>query len=502
MEPIRALVLNRRARGRAASALLLALAFAAPLRAAQREGALAPNVLLVYADDMRADAFGAAGNPALRTPHIDRLAARGTSFERAYCMGSPHGAVCVPSRAMLHTGRAYFRLDLDRFTGAVTLGQALGRAGYRTFATGKWHNGFEPFERSFQAAENVLFSGMSDHHLVPVRHFDGRNLSAERTASGHSSDLFADSAARFIATCERDQPYFCYLAFTAPHDPRDAPQPYAHRHYADLPPLPPNFLPQQPWDIGMLTVRDEVLAPWPRPPAVIRQQLAEYYALIEHMDAALGRVLAAVAARDDGRATVIVFAADNGLALGSHGLLGKQSVFEHSLAVPLIVVAPGVPAGSTCNALVSLCDLYPTLLELTGAVGDREGLFGESLVPLARGTAAGSRDALLLAIGDTQRAVTDGRYKLIVYPRIDRKRLFDLASDPYERIDLAARPEHAARIAALTERLTALQREVGDDAPLSVPDPAPAEVDLSGHPRTPDRWQPRWIREKYFGEAR
>jgi arylsulfatase A-like enzyme len=455
---------------------------------------------LVYADDLRADAFGAAGNPALDTPHIDGLAARGTSFVRAYCMGAPHGAVCIPSRAMLHTGRAYFRLDLDRFTGAVTLGEALGRGGYRTFATGKWHNGVEPFERSFQSAENVLFSGMSDHNLVPVRHFDGRNLSAERTATEHSSDLFADSAARFIRGCDRDRPYFCYLAFTAPHDPRDAPQPYAHRHYADLPPLPPNFLPQQPWDIGMLTVRDEVLAPWPRPPAVIRQQLAEYYALIEHMDHALGRVLAAVEARDDGRDTVIVFAADNGLALGSHGLLGKQSVFEHSLRVPLILVAPGVAADATCTDLVSLCDLYPTLLELAGVSGDREGLFGRSLVPVAQGNPAGARDALLLAIGATQRAVTDGRYKLIRYPRIDRVRLFDLASDPHERYDLAQRPEHAARVAALSERLAALQREVGDDAPLTVPDPAPAEIDLTDHPRTPDRWQPRWIRAKYFGE--
>ena len=96
--------------------------------------------------------------------------------------------------------------------------------------------------------------------------------------------------------------------------------------------------------------------------------------------------------------------------------------------------------------------------------------------------------------------MTDGRYKLIRYPCIDRVRLFDLASDPHERHDLAQRPEHAARVAALTERLAALQREVGDDAPLSVPEPAPAEVDLTDHPRTPDRWQPRWIRAKYFGE--
>jgi arylsulfatase A-like enzyme len=161
-----------------------------------------------------------------------------------------------------------------------------------------------------------------------------------------------------------------------------------------------------------------------------------------------------------------------------------------------------VAAGATSSALVYLNDLYPTLLAAAGAQGDTDGVLGESLWPLIRGERAELRDSLFLAFAETQRAVTDGRFKLIRYPSIDRLRLFDLASDPHELFDLATRPEHAPRIAALTERLVAWQRAVGDDAPLTVATPHPAELDLTGHPRAPDRWQPRWIREKYFGEGR
>jgi arylsulfatase A-like enzyme len=202
--------------------------------------------------------------------------------------------------------------------------------------------------------------------------------------------------------------------------------------------------------------------------------------------------------RSDGRATLVVFAADNGLALGSHGLMGKQSVYEHSLRVPLILAGPGVPAGRTSNALVYLNDLYPTLLAAAGATADVAGVLGQSLWPLVHGECAALRESLFLAIADTQRAVTDGRFKLIRYPRIDFTRLFDLASDPHELFDLAALPEHSTRIEALTACLRAWQREVGDELSLSVADPDPAEIDLSGHERAPDRWQPRWIREKYF----
>jgi len=481
----------------AASLPLVAPSLAAPTSAAQDTR---PNILLVFSDDQRADSIGAYGNPAARTPHLDALAARGTTFQRAYCLGGPHGAICIPSRAMLHTGRAYFRLDLEEFEGAPTLGERLGAAGYRTFATGKWHNGRGAFARSFQRAENVMFSGMSDHHLVPVCDLDEGHFSESRQATTHSSELFARSALGFLDEPGEGAPFFCYLAFSAPHDPRDPPQPWAHRYYADLPPLPANFAPQHPWDIGAMTVRDELLAPWPRTEAIVRQQLAEYYALIEHMDHQLGQVLAAVAARADGRETLVVFASDHGLALGSHGLLGKQSVYEHSLRAPLILVGPGVAAGRRSNALVYLSDVYPTLLAAARVEEPDPTSFGQSLWPVLRSERATMRDSLFLAFARSQRAVTDGRYKLIRYPEIDRLRLFDLASDPHELFDLAPDPVHAERIAQLTARLVAWQRDLGDDAPLTVATPRQAEIDLTGRTREPDRWQPAWIRRKYFGQ--
>ena len=368
--------------------------------------------------------------------------------------------------------------------------------GYATFATGKWHNGRGAFRRSFQAARSVLFSGMSDHVDVPVVDLEPDGFSEKRSAKVHSSELFANEAVRFLEEHD-DGPYFLSVAFTAPHDPRDPPRPWAHRHYADLPALPPNFLPQHPFDNGFLVVRDEALAPWPRPRDVVRQQLAEYYGLVEHLDAQVGRILDAIAARDDAAPTLIVYVADHGLALGSHGLLGKQSLYEHSMRAPLVVVGPGIPEGESTMALTYLSDLYATLLTAAGVdhVADRR--FSRDLTRLSRGEGE-ARDSLFLSLGATQRAITDGRWKWIRYPKVDHEQLFDLSSDPNELVNLAGRPEHALRCEALEERLVEWQRAAGDELPLTVVEPEPLEVDLTGRERTPDRWQPDWIIEKYF----
>ena len=480
-------------------ALLLACAlFAlAPFGGAQEGSQARPNLLLLFADDQRTDTIGAWGNPAIDTPHLDRLVAEGVSFHRAYCLGSSGGAVCVPSRAMLHTGRPYFGLSTNTFDGHPTLGGLLGEAGYTTFASGKWHNGRETLARSFQSGRNLYLGGMADHFAVRVEDLHQGEFSEASTGAKHSTDLFADAAIDFLQGYEGEQPWFVYVAFTAPHDPRDPPAEWLE-HYAErLPPLPANFLPQHPWDIGMMAVRDEVLAGWPREPQVVREQLAEYYGLISHMDARIGDVLAAVEARGELDNTLVVFAADHGLALGSHGLLGKQSVYEHSLRAPLIARGPGVPAGQSTSALVYLLDIMPSLL-VAGGVSVPEGLLGEDLGPLWRGERGQLRRSQFLSMGNTQRAVTDGRWKLIRYPRIDRLRLFDLASDPHEMFDLAQRPEQAQRVARLRTELESWQARLGDDLPWTSDNVQAAEIDLSGRARNPDRWQPDWIVDKYF----
>jgi len=482
-----------------ACTLLMLLAAPHLAAAAQSSPPERPNVLLLFADDQRADTIGAWGNPFIETPHVDSLVERGVSFRRAYCMGSLHGAVCVPSRAMLHTGRDYHGLDLGDFGGATTLGQALRDAGYRTFATGKWHNGRGAFRRSFERGKAVMFGGMSNHRAVPLTDLGADGFENERTGDEHSSELFADAAIEFLEQQTADQPWFCYVAFTAPHDPRDPPRPFAERYYDARPPLPRNFLPQHPFDNGMLVLRDENLGAWPRTRELVEDQLAEYYGIITHLDEQVGRILAALEAGGFADDTIVVYAADHGLAVGSHGLLGKQSVYEHSLRAPLVVAGPGLPEGASTTALVYLLDLYPTLLGLTGASGD-EDISGLDLAPLWRGEAESVRDTLYLSMVKSQRAVTDGRWKLIRYPLVDVTQLFDLASDPDELLNLADRPEHAQRVESLWAELERWQEVVGDDAPLRVPDDqlVPRERDLTGTPRKPDRWQPRWIRRKYF----
>ncbi|HOY56912.1 MAG TPA: sulfatase-like hydrolase/transferase [Verrucomicrobiota bacterium] len=458
-----------------------------------------PNVLFLFADDQRADTIAAHGNPHITTPNLDRLAAGGFSFRANYVLGGNSGAVCIPSRAMLMSGRSWFNVDTAALDGARLLPEVLREHGYVTFGTGKWHNGQPSWRRAFMRGKAVMFGGMSEHSKVPVRDLgsDGA-LTGERIGEKFSSELFADAAIEFIETHDKQKPFFAYVAFTAPHDPRMPPMPFRQMYERRLPPLPPNFLPQLPFDNGMMAGgRDENLGAWPRTEPMIRAQLAEYYGLITHMDEQIGRILAALEAAGHARRTLIVYAADNGLALGSHGLLGKQSVFEHSTRVPLILAGPGIPPGKSTTALTSLVDVFPTLCDVLG-VPQPSGLEGESLRPLWEGTRDRIRDSVFLPFMQTQRAVRDERWKLIVYPKIGHAQLFDLQTDPHEITNLVDRPEHAPQIARLRLLMKQWQARVGDA--LEIPDShkQPDPIDLTGRPRVPDRWQPEWIVKKYF----
>ncbi len=463
------------------------------------DSAVAPNILFILTDDQRVDTIGAWGQPGIATPNLDRIVAQGTSFRRNYCMGSSHGAVCAPSRAMIHSGRAYHRIDHRGLTGVPVLGEGLQELGYRTYGVGKWHNGQPSFKRSFHEGRAVMFGGMSNHFAVPLKDVaeDG-TVTKRETVAEHSSDLFAEAAVEFVDGAPQDKPFFLSVAFTAPHDPRDPPAEWRTR---ERPALPANFADQHGFDNGFLTLRDEVLAAWPREPGTVRQQLAEYYGLIEHMDAAIGRVLDAMEARNDGRETVIVLAADHGLAVGSHGLLGKQSVYEHSLRAPLVIAGPGVPAGQHVTALTYLFDIYPTVLGLAGAKPSKVypmAVLSRDLGPVWRGEVDEVRDAVYLSMGKTQRAVTDGRWKLCVYPAVNHAQLFDLASDPHEMVNLAGSPAFQPELKRMVKLLRRWHQRVGDPDPLVVEEHKPFHMELAGRKRKPDRWQPDWIREAYF----
>jgi arylsulfatase A-like enzyme len=279
----------------------------------------------------------------------------------------------------------------------------------------------------------------------------------ERTGEGFSSELFADAAVEFLSNYGGEQPFYAYVAFTAPHDPRQPPVAYREMYYKNPPPLPRNFLPQHPFDNGSLVGRDENLGPWPRPREMIQDQLSEYYGMITHLDEQVGRVLDAL--EKSGRAgnTIIVYAADHGLAMGSHGLLGKQNIYEHSMAAPLIFAGPGIPQGKSSSAFTYLLDIFPTLAALAGA-NLPEGVDGHDLGPLWLGQKQSVRDSLFLAFQGVARAVRDERWKLIRYPQVNFNQLFDLEIDPDEMHNLAADPEQRSEVNRLTNLLLDWQR--------------------------------------------
>ncbi len=412
--------MNRRTPTEAAHPNAVAVASAAEPASGNR-----PNILFLFSDDQRADTIAAWGNPHIQTPNLDAVARSGCSFRGNYCFGGNSGAVCVPSRAMLHTGRNWFHVQND-MSDAETLGSLLGQNGYTTFGIGKWHNGPHSFLRSFRRGKAVFFGGMWDHTKVPLVDLVDGQLVNFRIAEKFSSESFADAAVEFLQSYRGQAPFFCYVALTAPHDPRQPPLPYRQMYYEKRPPLPPNFLPQHPFDNGyMAGGRDEELAPWPRTRQVIRDQLAEYYGMITHMDEQIGRILEALKESVQADNTYVIFASDQGLAQGSHGLLGKQSVYEHSMRSPLIIVGPGVPAGKSTEAFTYLLDLYPTICGLTG-VTPPAGLDGHDLAPLCTGQREHVRDSIFLPYQDIMRAVRDRRWKLIQYPEINHTHLFEL----------------------------------------------------------------------------
>jgi arylsulfatase A-like enzyme len=459
-----------------------------------------PNILFLFADDQRADTIHAHGNPHIQTPNIDRLVKNGFSFRRNYVCGGNSGAVCVASRAMLMTGKPWFGMDTVKLQAERLMPTHFGENGYQTFGTGKWHNGQESWLRAFQQGKNIFFGGMSDHEKVPLRdRLPNGQLTAERIGNRFSSELFADATIEFLENRDRNKPFFSYAAFTAPHDPRMPPLSFREQYYRKLPPLPTNFLPQLPFDNGMMRGgRDENLGAWPRTEKIIRDQLAEYYGLMTHLDQQIGRILAKLKQTGADRNTIIVYAADNGLALGSHGLLGKQSVFEHSMRTPLIVGGPGIPKGRSTDAFSYLFDLFPTLCEQ--AEIERPKTFGESLAPIWRGEKRQIRDSVFLPMLDFQRAVRDERWKLIIYPKIGHWQLFDLQADPHEMTNVIDRPENAAEVKRLRRMMGDWQVKVGDKLEIRDERRLPEALDLSGKDRQPDQWQPEWIVKKYFGK--
>ena len=440
-----------------------------------------PNVLICFADDQRFDTIRALGNDAISTPNLDRLVERGTTFTQAHIPCGTHGAICMPSRAMLHTGRSLFHIQDSGATiprEHTMLGEVMREQGYATFGTGKWHNGRESFNRSFDDGDEIMYGGMADHWNVPVYHYDptgkydsrlayiadppafGNNEISWREAdhinSGvHSSEMLCDAAIRFLENHDQSKPFFTYIALLAPHDPRTMPQQFKDMYPEDDMELAPNCYGAHPFDNGGLKIRDELLAEFPRTPEELRRHNAEYYAMISHLDHEFGRVLDTLDRKGLTENTIIVFAGDNGLAVGQHGLMGKQNCYEHSVHVPLIFAGPEIPENRQTDAYVYLFDIFPTLCDLIGApIPDT--VEGQSLVPAMKDDAEKGREYMYFAYISSQRAVKNRKYKLIEYAVRDRTRqtqLFDLENDPYETHSLYGLPQFEEVVSELRTEL-------------------------------------------------
>jgi arylsulfatase A-like enzyme len=431
------------------------------------------NVLFILSDDQAPDTIAAHGNQAISTPTLDGLAESGMSFQYVFSQGSWSGAVCAPSRRMINTGRHLFHTGMDprkdQQQEYPAMGETFRSAGYDTFQTGKWHLPMNVWERSFTHGRAVFKGGMSRHENGG--HWDATfsNYAADAEekftdykAGQHTSDEIAGAAVDFLnGRDENSKPFMMYVAFLAPHDPRQAPDDYLAQYPPEDIELPANFMKYHPFDQGDYYLRDEVLAGFPRSPKVVKENISDYYAMITHMDAQIARIFEALEQSGQAGNTLIIYTSDHGLAVGKHGLMGKQNQYDHSIRAPFIVSGPGVPEGESAPGMFYLNSVFPTAAEMAG-LEIPETVEAPSIVPLISGDKEVAFDSVYGSYRHFQRMVRTLDYKLIYYPMIERTQLFDLRNDPGEMNDLSEDPDQAERIAAMMQELERWKDVVGD----------------------------------------
>lgn len=421
---------------------------AAPLLAQRRER---PSFIFILSDDHHYQCLGAAGNPHIRTPHLDRLASRGAIFTNA-AISTPQ---CAPSRGVLLSGLETFQSGL-RSNGARGFREGIGplvieqlrRSGYQTGLVGKWHIAGRPAACGFSHAPLWLPAG-SSRYLDPMlcRGLDG----SPRREPGHITDLFTAAAVDFVRSARR--PYFLWLAYNAPHTPWQAGETYRRLYHGKTPAeIAP---PAHPRDAGPFD--------WPT-----------YYAVITHLDEAIGRLVSELETTGAWSNTVLCFLGDNGYLCGARGLNGKVHPWEPSVRVPFLAAGGPVANGLRTAAPAASIDLPATWLDMAG-VPPAYRLAGSSLRNLLttgkggpeEGFAVwddGRPEALSIHVAvEPYRQVRTGRHKLTVWES-GRQALYDHVADPREERDLLSDPAHARTLADLRRRLEARMRATGDTA--------------------------------------
>jgi choline-sulfatase len=463
-----------------------------------------PNFLFIITDDQSPETLSCYGNTVCQTPNLDRLAAEGMFLHDAHHMGAWAGAVCTASRTMVMTGRTVWNIPGARGPGLSTskadrqaaveqsLPAVFNRAGYDTFRTCKQGNSFNE--------ANALFA--------VSRVATKREGTAEGGNAWHGDQVVEYLEAREAAG-DAD-PFLIYYGFSHPHDPRNARPELAKKYGAhnegppaepdeNAPPLPPNYLPEHPFPHGHPGLRDEeqvqgVLTR--RDETTVRNEIGREYACIEDIDRQVGRVLDKLQAIGQLDNTYVFFTSDHGIAVGRHGLMGKQNLYEHTWRVPFLVRGPGIEPGSEASGYIYLLDVLPTLCDLAG-IDVPEVVEGQSFRPVLEGKADRVRDVLygVYSGGTTpgMRAVKSDGWKLIEYDVLDgtvrQTQLFDLRSNPREfleehhstelrrllgidpmteQVNLADSPATAARRRELQQLLAAEMLRLGDPYELSV----------------------------------
>ena len=453
-----------------------------------------PNILFLFADDYTYDAIHALGNKVINTPNLDRLVNEGTSFTNAFNMGGWQGAVCIASRSMIISGRSIWNAKQinDKWKKKVNFelaeqswGKLMEKKGYKTYMSGKWHISIDP-KKVFQTVRNIKPGMPRDFfkkefkkgYNRPINEKDKSWIPYDSLNGGfweggkHWSEVLKDDALDFIDDASNsDDPFFMYLAFNAPHDPRQSPKSFLDQYPIENISLPENWLPEYPNKEAIgnpKTLRDEALAPFPRTPYAIKTHIREYYAIITHLDQQIGEILAALKKSGKDKNTYIFFTGDHGLSVGRHGLLGKQNMFDHSIRVPLLMVGPDIPKKHKIDQEVYLQDIMATSLELAN-VKPTNTIEFNSLLSTAKGTSQEKiyKNGIYGAYIDYQRMIRKDGFKLIVYPKIKKTVLFDLKNDPLEINDLSTNVSYLKKKTDLFTGLLSLQKKFGDPLDLS-----------------------------------
>ncbi|XZE42978.1 sulfatase-like hydrolase/transferase [Pirellulaceae bacterium SH467] len=459
-----------------------------------------PNILFILVDDQSPwDLKCYNQDSSLDSPNIDRIAREGMVLDGAYHMGANMGAVCTPSRHMIMSGRTVWHLptapqalqkglcppDLEQ----QTIPAVFNRAGYATMRTCKQGNSYE--------AANKLFT---------VRHDATKRGGTPETGSPWHGDRVMDYLKERESSKET-KPFLIYFGFSHPHDERDgSPEllaKYGATNHTDKstpppanpkqPKLPANYLPAHPFPHGHPKLRDEVAVSgvWERrDEQTIRNELGREFACGENIDIQIGRVLSKLEAMGELDNTYVIYTADHGMAIGRHGLQGKQNLYQHTWRVPLIVKGPGIKAGSRAEGNVYLHDVLATLCDLAG-IPAPETNEGKSFKPVLVGQQQTIRDTLYgVYCGGTKpgmRAVKKGDWKLIQYDVMDGKvretQLFHLKENPQEflvehhnpivkaltganplphQLNLASDPKYADKLAEMQTLLLDEMRRLND----------------------------------------